>query len=159
VIRIPVHSCISTEERLRRQVRAGERLRHCRNAWNRHSSGREAFKSVPWGEARLCVRHPKMNGQNRSARRRRASCEGNDAARFERHLHTFGVRDLSLPMTRGGARQAGLHPGLRTTRPFGLKRKSFNTRDETRVVHSRMRAANNAPTAPVHCYAGTKCVP
>ena len=42
---------------------------------------------------------------------------------------------------------------------FRPEERSSNNQDGIRVAHARSQTANNAPVAPVHCDAGTKCVP
>ena len=131
-----ISSCISTGERLRRHVRTGQLLRHRRKAWNTHSSGREACESVAWGEARLCVRHPKIDGESGPhavgvqvasvttcvrAPRHRSRCAGRSEHQSPSRSPTCtpSVCGVSSPSSRGGARRAGLHPGLLTSSPPG----------------------------------------
>ena len=146
-------------QRLRRQARADELLRHRRYASNTRSSGRETFESVAWVDARLGMRHPKTDGPKWSARRGRASDVRTDmcsrilaasfgSCRVHRRGQTHprfqraplrGAGNLAV-LTRGGARRAGLHPGLLPARPVGLKSKAPTiVRGPELLTHGRIR--------------------
>jgi len=102
-------------------------------AWYPNSSRPEASESIAWGEARLCVRHPKKVVAKRPARRRRASGVGDDA-RSRRNgssddqspprspTCTPSVCGFLVAVNPGWRTQSRASPRASYVQAFGLKR-------------------------------------